>query len=142
MDRMAAALIFSCALAVGAGLWTIGGPAQARAERRDSQRMFDIGAIARHTLCLQQHAVPATATDPRCPSPARMADPLTAQPYTIEQTIDGQVRVCALFERDPTRHGHPFRIEVSNGTVCVIHGLSPEHPPVDLPWHSTPLPAD
>ena len=79
MTRVAALLALACALAVLAGLWTIGGPEQARSERRDSQRLRDIIALAHHAACLKGHAQPVDGAHPDCPAPERRTDPLSGE---------------------------------------------------------------
>ncbi len=126
MDRMAGALVLCCALAVGAGLWTIGGPFQARIERRDSQRLDDIRWIARHAACLREHGHAPDGNDPRCAEPERRADPYSGKPYAVDASMDGMIRVCAEFETNAHRSSR-FRIgDFDPNSGCVTQRIDPE----------------
>ncbi|MCC5985419.1 MAG: hypothetical protein JJU42_13765 [Rhodobacteraceae bacterium] len=121
MTRTAALLALVCALAVAAGLWTIGGPGQARSERRDSQRMSDIIALARHAACLREHGQAIDTTHRDCPAPARRTDPLSGDAYHVEETISGDIRVCARFENDPPPAHVPRTMVFADDTGCLTY---------------------
>lgn len=128
MTRTAALLALVCALAVAAGLWTIGGPGQARSERRDSQRMSDISALARHAVCLRDHGRAIDASHSNCPPPAQRTDPLSGELYQVDETISGEIRICARFENEmpPARVPRPMDFDPDTG--CLIHRTGAPHP--------------
>ena len=92
------ALVALAVVAVALGLWTIGGPEQARSENRDAQRMSDLHAMARHVRCLDANGLDPRAESPLCPLPEARRDPQTDAPYHISTPEDGIVTICAAFE--------------------------------------------
>ena len=133
MDRATGAILLCCALAVAAGLWTIGGPLQARAERRDAQRLYDLRTLAYHLACLRQHGQPAEGQDPRCPEPRSHLDPFTGAPYRIDQGADGMIRVCSEFETDRRQFALLPRGEFDADTGCLTHWADTPAPATDAP---------
>lgn len=95
------AIALSAALAVVAGLVVGGGPIQARAEKRDGQRLVDLRAISANIECQFNDTgqLPeAPAKTDACPAVPPTADPNGAE-YTYSRTDDRHWRVCASFER-------------------------------------------
>ena len=93
------------AVLVIAGLVMVGGPMQARKERRDQARMDDLALLADHVDCLSQteqgSVLPADlAATPSCPAPDRLADDSGA-PYRYQPTDALHYRLCAKFELPP-----------------------------------------
>jgi hypothetical protein len=88
------------ALAIGAALWTVGGPAQAKSERRDMTRWQDLQALAWHFDCLLQDGKAITDTSSACPNPPRDADPYSGATYLVDQVTERQITLCAAFETD------------------------------------------
>ncbi|MDO5648140.1 hypothetical protein [Paracoccus sp. (in: a-proteobacteria)] len=105
MDRRGPLIGFS-ALAVAvlvAGVIVTGGPAQGRAEKRDSVRWRDVSEIATHIGCRSSDAgrlVTDLAATPTCPFPPRVNDPFTDTPYTVTALSDDSVSICATFETE------------------------------------------
>ena len=81
---------------IAAGVWSVGGPASAKQEKRDKVRMSDIQTLNGHVICL------ALATDKTLPerlpsvdqtiadcAPApRMTDPFTDATYEYVKVSD------------------------------------------------------
>lgn len=92
------ALISMAVAAIVLALVAVGGPGQARAERRDQTRMNDLHSLGQHITCLHRLGLGPDDSAPLCPENARRADPLTGEPYRIAMVADEGVRVCAVFE--------------------------------------------
>lgn len=104
MRSAGAAIIALAAGSIIAGLLTVGGPWQARQDRRDEMRLQDITAIGRHLKCLHGLATdPHRSGDPlvECGEEPRMEDPYTGVPYRVDTTAAAEARVCADFETAP-----------------------------------------
>ena len=93
-------------LLVALGLWAVGGPGAARAERRDEVRQEDLAAINRALACLAEagRPLPAALGDldaqgTGCVLPTRLADPYDGAPYGFERLGERSVLLCAGFER-------------------------------------------
>lgn len=91
------ALVLSGVLA---GLWTVGGPNQARSERRDAIRLDDLNALNWHLRCLDRTGEGLDRDAADCPERPRDHDPFTGELYRIEILSDGGIRLCAEFEND------------------------------------------
>ncbi|MCC5963280.1 MAG: hypothetical protein JJU09_09135 [Rhodobacteraceae bacterium] len=113
------ALVALAVVAVALGLWTIGGPEQARSENRDAQRMSDLHAMARHVRCLDDQGLDLTAESPLCPLPEARSDPKTGAPYDISTPQDGIVTICAAFETAQTTRALGFDAETGCLTVAL-----------------------
>lgn len=94
------ALTLLVAASILAGLWTVGGPVQARSDRRDAIRLDDLHILHWHLRCLLRtgHSIDASAPD--CPSRPRDRDPFTDQLYRIELQSGSDLVLCAEFEND------------------------------------------
>jgi len=112
-------VLFSLAVVVGAVV-TIGGPEQARAERRDAQRMTDLNALGRHVTCLLDQELDLDDTSDICPPPPRVTDPKTDTPYQITRTAPDIVRVCAEFERPTHTDTLAYRADFDRDAGCLI----------------------
>lgn len=98
--RLSVALGFGAvaAVAVIAGLATVGGPGAARLERYDERRVRDVAelanAIERHRIFTGSlpESLDAVRADPSVPPPTR--DPETGAPYDYEVLGEKRFRVC------------------------------------------------
>ncbi len=117
------ALIGLAAGMIGLGLWTVGGPEQARAERRDQMRRTDLHSLARHLACLHREGLEPDARTPACPETARRTDPLTGAPYRVEALSAQLVHVCAEFETGLPRQGWGPRDDFDPDTGCLVLAL-------------------
>ena len=120
MRTASLALIAVAAGVIGLGVWTVGGPGQARAERRDQERMADLSTLARHQACLQRQGLEPDDRSDRCPGGAPRTDPLSGDPYQVE-TADG-LRVCARFETPLPRQRWGDRDDFDPDTGCLLVG--------------------
>jgi hypothetical protein len=103
-------------------LWTIGGPEQARAERRDQERMNDLHSLAQHLICLNRQGLEPGDRSEACPDAARRPnDPLADDPYRVEAVSEEFVRVCANFETGLTGHwwGNSNDFDLETGCLTV-----------------------
>ena len=114
------ALIGLSFAAVVLALWTVGGPGQARAERRDQARMNDLHSLAQHVICLHRQGLGAGDRADICPETARRPDPLTGEPYRVERVSDEAVRVCAAFETRMTGQWWANRDDFDPQTGCLV----------------------
>lgn len=100
--RASAALLVMAALAVGGGLALTGGPATGRAERRDETRYDDMRRLVGLVDCLAgaggDRLPQSIAASDYCPSPARLTDPFSGQPYRYEIIDAASYRLCVEFE--------------------------------------------
>jgi len=94
------ALMSLILIAIVAALWTIGGPSQARAERRDMTRWQDLQSLARHMDCLLLDGKAITGTSAVCPGQPRAEDPFSGTAYVVDQVTDQHITLCAGFETD------------------------------------------
>lgn len=113
------ALVALSATAIALGLWTVGGPEQARREQRDAQRLSDLRAIARHYRCLHDHAQNTDAVTPVCPRPENSGDPRDGAVYAVSQPEDGLVQICAEFETPLSTHGFMNGFDPETGCLTV-----------------------
>jgi hypothetical protein len=87
--------------AIVAGVWTVGGPAQGAAERRDNTRIDDLRRLSRLVDCeaRSEGRLPARLeASAACGSTANLADPYTGAPYRYEIVTPTSYRICADFE--------------------------------------------
>ncbi len=111
MGRWAGAALIVLTLAmIGAGLWQVGGPEQARAEQRDDLRRQDLRALAGHLSCVARRDAGADVT---CDAMPRQVDRFTDVPYTIEEK-----RVCAVLE-NPRRIADQWDTEFEDGCLAI-----------------------
>lgn len=118
-------LVVLAVLAIGLGLWTTGGPEQARRDTRDSQRMSDLRALVTHLRCLDTHGLEMGAQSPLCPERPTREDPLTGEPYEITQPEARVVRLCARFENDPPRQIGGAGFDPETGCLTIAFHDSP-----------------
>lgn len=95
---------------IGAGLWQVGGPEQARMEQRDMIRMQDVRALVNHKRC---QALTDRGPGHDCGPIPRTVDRFTQVPYEI-----GADRVCATFEQ-PTRITDMLDVQFKDGCLAV-----------------------
>ena len=119
-----ALIVLSLGVVVGA-VATIGGPEQARAERRDAQRMTDLNALGRHLNCLLDQGLALDDPSDVCPQPPRVTDPKTDMPYQITRTAPDIARVCAEFERPARTDAFAYRADFDRDTGCLIVRRTP-----------------
>jgi hypothetical protein len=111
-------------LTIGAGLWTLRGPATAEQEKRDKARMSDVQNLNAHVICLTREAagqLPVTLprsedTPPRCTPVPRMTDPFTDTQHGYERLSEDSYRICAAFEK-PELIAYPASFDASTGCV-------------------------
>ena len=103
MRLPAIGLVIVIVLAVAAALWTIGGPEQARAERRDMTRWQDLQALAWHIDCLLLDGKAISELSDTCPNPPRTDDPYSGNSYVVDQVTDRHITLCTTFETDLSR---------------------------------------
>jgi hypothetical protein len=114
------ALIGLAVAAIGLALLTVGGPGQARAERRDQARMNDLHSLARQVICLRRQGLAPDGHSDTCPEAAHRRDPLTDAPYRVDAVSDEAVRVCAVFETRMTGQWWADRDDFDPETGCLI----------------------
>lgn len=115
-------LILAVTVAIVVAIWTIGGPEQARAERRDLTRWQDLQALGRHLDCLLLDGRNVTDTSEACPNPPRRNDPFTDMAYLIDHVADRQFTLCAAFETDLSdtlRHMSALTFDSERGCVVI-----------------------
>lgn len=125
MRAPALALILLCFGVVVAAVATIGGPEQARAERRDAQRMTDLNALGRHLNCLLDQGLALDDSSDVCPPPPRVVDPKTEIPYQITQISADIARACAEFERPARTDAFAYRADFDRDAGCLIVRRTP-----------------
>jgi hypothetical protein len=94
MQRWSGLALVAFTLAmIGAGLWHVGGPEQARAEQRDQRRVDDLLLLAEYHGCLRRRL---SDPDLTCRDNPPLIDPLGV-PYVVnlEKNL-----VCTEFETD------------------------------------------
>jgi hypothetical protein len=94
------------AVAIGAGLWVVGGPGYARMVEQDRQRVSDLRALADRIACKGQseRELPESLEDvPPCPGyqDAQQHDPVTKEPYGYTRLDPNTFEVCAELALDP-----------------------------------------
>lgn len=90
------------------GLWQVGGPEQARMERRDEQRMADLFALVTFLDC---KALPDGKPQKSCGTKPSDTDRFTGLRFDISDT-----KVCADFET-PKRLARQYSEQLENGCV-------------------------
>ena len=120
MRRPALALALLSLAVIVAAVLTIGGPEQARAERRDAQRMTDLHTLGRHLTCLLDQELELGDTSDTCPPPPQVADPKTSDPYQITRTSHVIFRVCANFERPTHAETLTYRADFDREAGCLV----------------------
>lgn len=94
-------------VAIGAGLWMVGGPRAARIEKRDRARFDDLERLVPYVKCV------ARRNDKKLPdrlevvascdqTNLHLADPFTGASYHYEKVDENTFRLCAEFERSKT----------------------------------------
>ena len=128
----ALAICLLAALAISAGLAVIGGPSEARKERRDRKRDDDLSDLTMLVRCLAEadgkrlpaRLVPGGA----CPWQGALTDPLTGHPYRYQVTGPRSYLLCADYERPEDRAPALRRHDVQ-GCVQGHYLPSPPGPP-------------
>lgn len=113
------ALVALSGAAIALGLWTIGGPEQARREQRDAQRLTDLRMMARHYRCLNEHSQVTGAATPLCPLSETPTDPLNGAAYTITQSDERLVQICAEFETTLSARGISDSFDPVTGCLTI-----------------------
>ncbi|MCC5969211.1 MAG: hypothetical protein JJU15_04630 [Pararhodobacter sp.] len=113
------ALIVLAVAAIALALWTVGGPGQARAERRDQTRMNDLRNHASHLACLHRQGLGPAGKADACPQGEHRSDPLTGAPYRVDVVSDEVVRICAVFETRMTSMRWANRNDFDIETGCL-----------------------
>lgn len=111
-------------MTIGAGIWSLGGPASAKQEKRDKARMSDIQNLNDHVICLSRQAeqgLPATLplagdVPSACTPVPRMVDPFTDAPHGYERLSDDSYLICATFEK-PELIAYPATFDATTGCV-------------------------
>lgn len=116
----ALALIGLASVMIVLSLWTVGGPEQARAERRDQARMNDLQSLAQHLTCLHRLGLGIDEQSDACPESARRSDPLRGEPYRVEVVSGDVVRLCADFETRLPSQWWSNRDDFNDDTGCLV----------------------
>ena len=111
-------------MTIAAGIWSVGGPATGKQEKRDKARMSDMGNLSRHVGCLAKAAdgilpeiLPAGDDTPQaCVPVPRLSDPFTDQPYEYERISMKNYRLCAGFEH-PELIAYPKDLDKTTGCI-------------------------
>lgn len=103
-------LVAAVVASVAAGLWVVGGPAQARRDRIDAQRYLALDKLARVLICpvasgSPQQALPEALTvenlHAHCPAiriaPPDLVDPVSGAVFAYRRLNDRNFAVCADF---------------------------------------------
>jgi hypothetical protein len=117
------------AMAIGAGLWVVGGPGYARMVEQDRQRVSDLGALADRIACKGQseRELPESLADVApCPGyqGSNQHDPVTNEPYRYTRLDPNSFEVCAELAIDPetARRILPYRNDLilrDGNMVCL-----------------------
>jgi hypothetical protein len=117
------------AVAIGAGLWVVGGPGYARMVEQDRQRVSDLDALADRIACKGQseRELPESLADvPPCPGymDVKQNDPVTKEPYSYTRLDPNSFEVCAELAIDPetARRTLPYRNDLilrDGNMVCL-----------------------
>mgnify|MGYP005994213011 CR=1 FL=1 len=117
------------AVAIGAGLWVVGGPGYARMVEQDRQRLSDLGTLADRIACKGQseRELPESLEDVApCPGyqDAKQHDPVTNEPYRYTRLDPNTFEVCAELAIDPetARRTLPYRNDLilrDGNMVCL-----------------------
>ncbi len=102
-NSIIAAFIALALAFIGAGIWIAGGPATGRAEKRDAERMEDLGELSELTFCLAETAdgvLPEVidATD-ACQRDIALSDPYNGNAYTYFRISERAYKWCGDFEK-------------------------------------------
>jgi hypothetical protein len=124
----ALALIGLAAVMIVLALWTVGGPEQARAERRDQVRMNDLQNLAHHLMCLRRLGLGVDEQSDACPEGARRTDPLSGEPYPVEAVSGDVVRLCADFETRLPGQWWADRDDFNPSTGCLVATMREARP--------------
>lgn len=120
MMRIASLTLIGLAVVlVAIGVWTVGGPEQARAERRDQTRMSDLNSLAHHLACLHRQGLAPDDRSEACPEGGHRMDPRTGELYRIEAVTADLIRVCAQFETRLARQWQVGRNDFDTETGCL-----------------------
>lgn len=107
---------------IAAGIWLAGGPATARAEMRDAERMEDLHELRELTFCLAETAggVLPDAIDMSaiCQREIALTDPFTGQAYRYSRISERAYKWCADFEM-PDRISAYGAQNLDQDTGCV-----------------------
>jgi hypothetical protein len=117
------------AVAIGAGLWVVGGPGYARMVEQDRQRVSDLDALADRIACKdgsERELPESLAYVPPCPGyqDAQQHDPVTKEPYGYTRLDPNTFEVCAELAIDPetARRTLPYRHDLilrDGNMVCL-----------------------
>ncbi|MEM5519794.1 hypothetical protein [Sulfitobacter sp. AS59] len=121
------------AVAIGAGLWVVGGPGYARMVEQDRQRVSDLGALADQIACKGQseRELPESLADVQpCPGyqDIQQRDPVTKEPYGYTRLDPNSFEVCAELAINPetARRTLPYRNDLilrDGNMVCIKRQL-------------------
>jgi hypothetical protein len=117
------------AVAIGAGLWVVGGPGYARMVEQDRQRLSDLNALADRIACKGQserelpESLAYVAPCPRYQD-AKQHDPVTKESYSYTRLDANSFEVCAELAIDPetARRTLPYRNDLilrDGNMVCI-----------------------
>jgi hypothetical protein len=123
-DRIAqAGLALLAALLIGAGLMAVGGPEEARRQRRDDDRLSTIiqlsGCFSRLDRAEFDALPPQVTARTPCVSELGWSDPQTSEPYRFQRGEGDSFSVCATFEKPDSLRRFTGDREVNPATGCV-----------------------
>jgi hypothetical protein len=124
--------------AIIAGVAVVGGPAYARMERNDSERLRDLGRLARSVHCDNESRVLPDTLEGYgyCGIIAEFSqDPVTDKPYEYLKQDENTFEVCATFELSKVpytnRYGGLGKLRLEGNRGC----LHFERPSVGAKWN-------
>jgi hypothetical protein len=137
-DRIAqAGLALLAALLIGAGLIAVGGPEEARRQRRDDDRHLAIISLA---ICISRldraayDVLPAELkADSPCVAKKTWRDPQTDQPFRFIRGESNSFSVCATFETpdSPIRIRSEWILDPATGCITGLWKGKGEIRPMD-----------
>lgn len=116
------------ALLVGAGLVMVGGPEEARQQKRDEARGYALSKLAR---CMAQLPAaefdalpPELAADTPCVEDDNWRDAETGAPFRLVRGEGGDFSLCAVFEKPASvrRNFYEQRFDPATGCITAKRG--------------------
>lgn len=127
-------LVIAVGIAVVAGLWVLGPPAEERSRSLDARRVEDLRTLTWHVRHHHEQggALPERLEDVVGLAPVWLQDPRSGEAYGYRRLDDETFELCATFERDAEqvrspgmREVEPFRFHEAGVQCFVIPALEP-----------------